>query len=157
MDPTQWEAPFPVIVGALFLIVMLRANGTYWVGRLGVERAHRTRLAAALESPGYRKAARRLNEYGAPLITFSFLTIGFQTLANLAAGATAMPLGRYLPAVTLGAVLWAFLYAALGTVGVDLMGRLWAVSPLVATVVGLAMGIGFVVWVTWRHRKAQAG
>lgn len=157
MDPTQWEAPFPVVVGALFVIVMLRANGTYWLGRFGVERAQRTWLAAALESPGYRKAARRLNEYGAPLITFSFLTIGFQTLANLAAGATAMPLGRYLPAVTLGAVLWAFLYAALGTVGVDLMGRLWAVSPLLSLGVGLATGIGFVRWVIWRHQKAQAG
>lgn len=127
------------------------------MGRFGVERAQRTWLAAALESPGYRKAARRLNEYGAPLITFSFLTIGFQTLANLAAGATAMPLGRYLPAVTLGAVLWAFLYAALGTVGVDLMGRLWAVSPLLSIGVGFATGISFVRWVIWRHQKAQAG
>ncbi|MFZ1384211.1 MAG: VTT domain-containing protein [Propionicimonas sp.] len=157
MDPTQWDAPFPLVVGALFVIVMLRANATYWLGRLGLQRAHRTRLAGVLSSPGYQQAARRLNEYGAPIITVSFLTIGFQTLANLAAGATSMPLGRYLPAVTLGAVMWAFLYATLGTVGVDLLGRLWTISPLLSIGVGVAALTGFVVWVRWRHRKAQAG
>ena len=44
---------------------------------------------------------------GAPIVTISFLTIGFQTLANLAAGATGMKLRHYLPAVTIGGLLWA--------------------------------------------------
>ena len=35
MDPTQWNVPFPLIVGALFVIVMVRANATFWLGRLG--------------------------------------------------------------------------------------------------------------------------
>ena len=142
MDPTRWDAPFPVIAAALFVIVMARANGTYWLGRLGATGAQRTRLGRAMASPSYQRATRRINEYGAPVITMSFLTIGFQTIANLAAGATRMPLGRYLPAVTVGSVLWALLYATLGTVGVDLFGRLWAVSPLLAigTLVAVSSG-----------------
>ena len=53
--------------------------------------------------------------------------------------------------------MWAFLYATLGTVGVDLLGRLWTISPLLSIGVGVAALTGFVVWVRWRHRKAQAG
>jgi membrane protein DedA with SNARE-associated domain len=157
MDPTRWDAPFPVIAAALFVIVMARANGTYWLGRLGASGARRTRLGRAMESPGYERATRRINEYGAPVITLSFLTIGFQTLANLAAGATRMPMGRYLPAVTVGAVLWALLYATLGTVGVDLFGRLWSVSPLLAIGSLVAVGGGFVWYVMWRHGRLSAG
>lgn len=33
------------------------------------------------------------------MVALSFLTVGFQTLVNLAAGAARMPLRRYLPAM----------------------------------------------------------
>jgi len=98
MDPTQWDVPFPVIVGAMFVIVFCRAGATYLLGRAAASGASRTRIAALMESERYRRATQRVNEYGAPLVAFSFLTIGFQTLANLAAGATRMPPSRYLPA-----------------------------------------------------------
>lgn len=154
MDPTQWDAPFPVVASALFVIVMLRANGTYWLGRLGSAGARRTRLARLMDSPGYQRATRRIDAYGAPVVAVSFLTIGFQTLANLAAGATAMKLRHYLPAVTVGSIAWALLYAALGTAGLDAFGRLYSVSPALAiSVLVLAAGAiaGYVVWQV-RHR-----
>jgi membrane protein DedA with SNARE-associated domain len=47
----------------------------------------------------------------------SFLTVGFQTLINLAAGVTRMSLRHYLPAVVVGSVMWAFVYATIGFVG----------------------------------------
>ena len=34
MNPMEWDAPFSVIVAALFVIVMCRANATYWLGVL---------------------------------------------------------------------------------------------------------------------------
>ena len=46
--------------------------------------------------------------WGAPVVTLSFLTVGIQTLVNLAAGVMRMPLRRYIPALTVGAILWAF-------------------------------------------------
>lgn len=154
MDPTQWDVPFPVIVAAMFGIVFLRAGATYWLGRLAAEGAHRTRLAKLMDSPGYQRATCRVNEYGAPVVAVSFLAIGFQTLANLAAGATRMPLARYLPALVVGGVLWALLYSAIGVVGVDLIGRLYAYSPILAisTLVGLVGGYAwFVVRQSRRH------
>jgi membrane protein DedA with SNARE-associated domain len=157
MDPTQWNAPFPIIVAALFVIVMFRANATFWLGRLGSAGVRRTRLAKLMESPGYLRAIERIDTYGAPVVTLSFLTIGFQTLANLAAGATGMKLRHYLPAVGIGGLLWALLYATVGTVGVDLLGRLYQLSPLLAissfVVVAIAIA-GYVIWQFRRHATA---
>ena len=94
------------------------------------------------------------------MVALSFLTIGFQTLANLAAGATGMKLRHYLPAVTVGGTAWALLYATLGTVGVDLIGRLWGYSPVLAVVV-LALAVaaiaGYVIVQARRRPQVVAG
>ncbi len=65
----------------------------------------------------------------------SFLTVGFQTLANVAAGVARMPLRRYLPALVIGGLAWALLYATLGVIGFAGFSRLYAVSPVAAIVV----------------------
>lgn len=155
MDPTQWNVPFPVIVAALFVIVCCRAGGTYWLGRLASEGARRTRLARLMESPRYQHATTRVNEYGAPIVAVSFLTIGFQTLANLAAGASRMPLARYLPALAVGGVMWALMYATIGVVGVDVIGRLYDFSPPLAIVI-LAAVIGGYIWFVVRQARRHA-
>ena len=158
MDPTRWGAPFPIVVLALFVIVLVRSNVTYWLGRLGAAGAHRTRLNKLMAAPGYQRATQRINTYGAPVVALSFLTVGFQTLANLAAGAAEMPLRRYLPAALVGSTLWALLYAAIGTVGLDLFQRLYALSPVWAA----ALAVAIVGWIAWfvvaqvRRRAAQA-
>lgn len=153
MDPTAWGAPYPVVVAALFVIVMARANGTYWLGRFGAAGAHRTRLSVLMDSPGYLRATRRINTYGAPVVTLSFLTIGVQTLVNLAAGATGMPLARYLPAVTIGSVIWAIVYATLGTLGVDFLGRLYEQDPPLAIALAVLLMGGLAASVIWQVRR----
>jgi membrane protein DedA with SNARE-associated domain len=155
VDPTSWNLPFPAVVAALFVIVMLRANGTYWLGRLGSAGARRTRLARLMDSPGYLVATERIDRFGPPVVAISFLTIGLQTVANLAAGATSMKLRHYLPAVTIGSVAWALLYATLGTVGLDLFGRLYGVSPVFA--IGLVALVVLVIagYVIWQVRSSS--
>lgn len=153
MDPTQWDVPFPVIVAGLFVIVMFRANATFWLGRLGSAGARRTRLAKLMNSPGYVRASERVDAYGPPVVTLSFLTIGFQTLANLAAGATGMKLRHYLPAVAVGGLLWALLYATLGTVGIELLGRLYAFSPVLAVSVFVVVAAAIAGYVVWQFRR----
>lgn len=158
MDPTQWDAPFPVVVAALFVIVMLRANGTFWLGRLSLAGLRRFGLSRLLDSPGYLRASERISRYGAPVVTLSFLTVGFQTLANLAAGSTGMKLRHYLPAVAIGGLCWALIYATVGFVGVELFGRLYAYSPTLAVsclIFVIALIVGYVVW-QFTHRGAQA-
>ncbi len=145
MDPTTWGAPYPLVVAALFVIVMARANGTYWLGRAAAAGSERTRMRTLLHAPGYRRAVRWIDRWGAPAVSVSFLTVGFQTLINLAAGVTRMSLRHYLPAVVVGSVMWAFVYATIGFVGVSAVAVLWASSPALA--VGLAViASGLLAW-----------
>lgn len=157
MDPTQWDAPYPIIVAALFCIVLLRTNGTYWVGRLVARGAHRTRAARLMQSPGYQRAVERVNRWGAPAVAASFLTIGVQTLVNLAAGASRMPLVRYIPATVVGSVAWALLYGTVGLVGLEALGLLWQRSPLLAVGAGLLATAGLAWFVGRQLRAGRAG
>ena len=156
MDPTAWNVPFPAVVGALFVIVMLRANGTYWLGRALAAGARRSRWEKVLESRHYATGARWLNRWGAPAVSLSFLTIGIQTMVNLAAGVAQMPLRRYLPAVIVGCVMWAFLYGTVGFIGWVAVGALWDRSPAltVALLALAAAGIGFALL---RSDRVQVG
>lgn len=149
-NPMTWDAPYLVVVAALFVIVMLRANGTYWLGRGMAAGAQRTRLARLLTSRHYANATRWLNRWGAPAISLSFLTIGIQTVINLAAGVARMPLRRYLPAVTVGCVAWAFLYATVGFIGWAAVVTLWQYSPA-ALVAVLVVAVGGIVWAMARR------
>ena len=120
------EQPFAIAFSALFLIVMLRANATYWLGR-GALRGGRLseRFAHRLEGPTMQRAQRLSARYGVVAVPLSFLTVGVQTAINFSAGFTTMPLRRYLPAVTVGCVLWALLYSTVGMVGWAAIAAVW--------------------------------
>lgn len=152
MDPTQWHVPFAVVVAALFVIVMARANATYWLGRAAANGLHRTRVGRLMDSAGYQRAVQQINRWGAPAVSLSFLTVGVQTLINLAAGGTRMPLRRYLPAVTLGSLIWAFMYGTVGFVGVDALVRLYRVSPVLAISGTLALAAILAVYLLRQFR-----
>lgn len=157
MDPTTWNLPYPLVVIALFFIVMARANATYWLGRGAAAGAGRTRIGALMRAPGYARAVATLHRWGPPAVSVSFLTIGVQSLINLAAGATRMPLRRYLPSVTVGCVMWAFLYATVGFAGFEAIRLLYVRSPIAAiivTVVALLAIVTFIV-VTVRRRTHE--
>lgn len=156
MNPFEWEAPYLVVVAGLFVIVMLRANGTYWLGRLVQDGARRTRrLGRLMRTPGYEAAVERLNRWGPLVVSASFLTVGVQTLVNLAAGGTRMPLRRYLPAVTAGCVLWAFLYGTVGFIGFEALALLWQRFPWAAVGLAVAVVAASAWFVTNRVREAR--
>ncbi|MCZ9337829.1 hypothetical protein NGM37_08560, partial [Streptomyces sp. TRM76130] len=70
----------------LYVIVLLRAGGTYAVGRLAGAGARRSSLAARYSSDRFRRVEGAIQRWGAPVVAVSFLTVGFQTVANLLAG-----------------------------------------------------------------------
>lgn len=155
MDPTTWNWPFGWVALALFGIVLARANATYWAGRLLRRGAERTRLRDLTNRRGYVRAVALIDRWGAPVVTASFLTVGLQTMINLAAGVTRMSLTRYLPAVAAGGVLWALLYATVGFAGFRAFTALWQRSPVLAVLVlGLAV-VGFVVFIVRQARRAE--
>lgn len=156
MDPTQWDVPFPVIVGAMFVIVFCRAGGTYLLGRAAAVGASRSpRIARLMSGERYQRATRRVNDYGAPVVALSFLTVGFQTLANLAAGASRMSPTHYLPALVVGGALWALLYSAIGVAGVGLFGRVFERSPLLAVGAAVALLGGYAGFIAWHVRRQR--
>lgn len=149
--------PYPVAVATLFVIVMARANGTYWLGRGLRSGAGRTRMARLLDSPGHRRAEGLLQRWGGPAVALCFLTIGLQSMINLAAGATRMPLRRYLPAVTVGSVIWGFVYATVGFVTFEALLVLHRASPLAFWVLltALAATVVILVVVNLRRRRPE--
>lgn len=152
------EWPYPLAVATLFVIVMLRANGTYWVGRGLRSGAGRTRLSRLVDSPGYLRAERLVARWGAPVVALCFLTVGVQTMVNLAAGATRMPMRRYLPAVTVGGIAWAFIYATVGFVTIEALVAVYRMSPVAFAILVLALLalIGWLVRANLRSRPEEA-
>jgi membrane protein DedA with SNARE-associated domain len=149
--------PYPVAVAALFVVVMLRAGATYAIGRAAQEGVRRSRLSRLMAKPRFARMQQAVAKWGAPVVTLSFLTVGIQTLVNLAAGALRMPLRRYLPALTVGAILWAFLYATVGFATFAGWRRVYELSPAAAIVslaVLLAGWAGYIVWQV-RHRHDE--
>lgn len=131
-NPFTWNTPFPIIVIALYIIVFFRAFGTYWLGRGIAAGTERTRFAKIMHSSQYLKAVNLINKYGPPAISLCFLTIGFQTVMNLAAGAMRMRLNRYLPGLLVGCLFWALIYASLGYVSLAAIVKIWNHSPTLA-------------------------
>ncbi|WP_029137099.1 DedA family protein [Nakamurella lactea] len=141
--PNWWQGrPLWIAAIILFVIVFARAQGTYWIGRAARSGSLRTRWAPKLTGPRVSSAVRKLNRWGAPLVTVSFLTVGFQTVVNAAAGLTAMRWPRYTLAMVPGCVAWAFIYATVGLAAFDAWLALAARSAWWAWLVAALLAVG---------------
>lgn len=109
-----------------------------------------------LESPHYATGQRWLDRWGAPAVTLSFLTVGIQTMVNLAAGVMRMPLRKYIPATAVGSVLWAFMYGTVGFIGWVAIERLWAVSPWLVLLLVLLLMLGIIVHIKYGRAERKA-
>ncbi|MEL4503971.1 VTT domain-containing protein [Luteococcus sp. H138] len=153
-NPMAWEAPFPVVTAALFVIVCLRAGATYALGRFAASGGRRTRVGAIMERPGFVRSAERIHRVGAPVVAMSFLTIGVQTMVNFSAGFLRMPLWRYLPSMAIGAVMWALVYASVGFVGLKALALAWRQHPLLAVLL-LAGFVGVMAALMFRRPATE--
>lgn len=111
--------PVWLVFGVLWLGAFTRGNATYWVGRGVRAGGGRSRFADHLERPIVRRAEGWVRRFGAPAVALGFLTVGVQTAINASAGMLRMPQRRFLPAVTVGALLWATVYTTVGFAVLD--------------------------------------
>ena len=148
----------PVAAAYLFLVVVafLRGGATFAVGRLARgagARAERTRRL--LERPGMARAEQVVSRWGAPVVAVSFLTVGFQSLVNAAAGVLQMPLRRYLPGLLVGALIWAGIYV---TIGLAVL-QAWMASKnglwLIGAVLAVALVTGLTTLLRRRWRQSE--
>lgn len=153
------DGPWWWLFGFLFVVVLLRAQGTYWVGRwvragaaTVAERpdSRRARLARHFSGPAMERARGYLDRWGFVGVPLSFLTIGFQTAVNGAAGYARMRWDLYTAAMIPGCVVWATMYALLGLSFIDA----WRRSPwLVVALVVALVGVAWILTTVWRRRE----
>jgi len=169
---------FPALVGALFVVVLLRAQGTYWLGRAVTASARRLRsrplrggdaraggwwdrTVVGVErwsnGEGGRRAAARLHRWGPLAVTLSFLTVGIQTAVNGMAGLTRMSVMRYTLAMIPGCLAWALIYASVGLAAFYAAVALAARSPWVLTGAGVLVLACVVGLVLRRGRRPAQG
>jgi membrane protein DedA with SNARE-associated domain len=156
------DGPWWGLFTFLFIVVLLRAQATYWMGRGirkgteaaaargGEDPARTSRIARRLNGPGLIRAQTFLDRWGFVGIPISFLTIGFQTMVNAAAGYGRMRWDLYTLAMIPGCVAWATMYALLGLSLVEA----WRRSPLLATAVILGLITFAWTFTWWRGRRA---
>ncbi|MEO7125496.1 MAG: VTT domain-containing protein [Nakamurella sp.] len=151
--------PFAITFAVLFGIVLLRAQATYWAGRGASAGARHTSLQRRLDGPKMIKTIAVLNKWGLPIITVSFVTVGFQTVVNAAAGLTRMRWGRYTAAMLPGCAAWALLYAtvvfAAFTAWINLRGA-WKWAGLAAILLVALGGVAIAIHVRAVRIRAAA-
>jgi membrane protein DedA with SNARE-associated domain len=122
-DVTRPDGPLAWVWLFFFCVVVLRAQATYWIARVVTTQAlshtrprsgRRARVHAWLSGDSARGGIDRLQRWGAPAVTLSFLTIGAQTAVNAAAGVLRMPFRRYLLAMLPGCAAWATVWSTIG-------------------------------------------
>ena len=159
------DAPFAALFGFFFAIVLVRTQATYWLARLvTVWTLDRTRpvrpwvarVHAWLSGSSTARGVEVLRRWGLVAVPASFLATGTKTVVNAAAGVVRMPFGRYLPAMLLGCVLHAAIYATVGWAAwsaalAAATGSPWGVAVLVL----LAAGLAALVVVAVRRRRAR--
>ncbi|MDO5661237.1 MAG: VTT domain-containing protein [Brachybacterium sp.] len=154
----DWVFALPLVpaIAVLWVIVFLRAGATYMLGRGAHRVARRGRVAELVESPKVAAAIDVVNRWGAPVVSLSFLTVGFQTAVNFSAGLTRMPYRFYVPALAIGGFAWAVLYATVGLAAIGLWLELFLRSPwaALAVLVIIAVIVGALVRRRRRHRDA---
>lgn len=154
----QWvqDGPFAVLYAFLLVVVFLRAQATYWLGRAVAAGMLRTRWSRHFTGPRVTRAIGSIERWGWPIIPLSFLTIGFQSAVNAGAGVIRMRWIRYTLAMVPGCLVWALVYSLGGLAAFQAGVALAARSPwaLVAAIVVVAAVVVALV-LRARRRRGQ--
>lgn len=152
MEETLRDWPVALAFAALFAIALIRGTATFVVGRALRTAGERTSdgsrgrggssvATGQVTRAGVERAERIVRRVGPPAVSLGFLTVGLQTAINIASGALRMPWRHFVPAVLVGAALWATLYLTVGLAVVTaLLGRFvwwWLLAAVVAVLLVL--------------------
>lgn len=153
-------APFAAIFAFFFAVAFIRTLVTYWVARFvagqTIDRTQpqRTVLVRAQTWSRSRAAQRGtafINRWGVLAVPLSFCAVGTKTIVNAAAGLTRMPfLRRYLPALVVGCLVHATIYATVGWAAwtaalAAATGSAWGAVALIVLLALMAVGLALVL------------
>lgn len=141
-------------IAGLYVVILLRAGGTYAAGRLGALAARRTRLRARFGETRIAKAERFVDRWGPGAVVASFFTIGIQTAVNFTAGLLRMPVVVYLPALAVGGLAWATIYGTVGAFTFEAVKTLAATHPVIV-VIAMTVIVLAVLALLWRALRPR--
>lgn len=157
--------PFPLVFLTLTLLVASRSNIVYGIGRYG----RKVTISGDEPSRGFRRRAWKwanaartqqamdsIKKRGWVVISLAYLTIGIQTIVNIAAGVVGLSWPKYNLAAFPGWLAWALIYSTIGFAVWNAAMAAAAGSPLgiaiICTLV-LAVAIGCILA---RRRKKKS-
>lgn len=160
------EGPFWLVFSFLTVVVFLRAQGTYWLGRWATSltlrharprREWQRRLVDRLEASAADQGIAAIHRWGIGVVPVSFLTVGFQTMVNAGAGLLRMPWPTYTVAMIPGCLAWATIYSTIGFAVWEAALAAAAGSPWgIAGMVAAAIVVTASLLVRRRRRNARA-
>jgi membrane protein DedA with SNARE-associated domain len=115
--------PFWLTFAFLYLGATLRGQAMYWAGRVVTEQTlRRTHPASGwlrrihdwLEGGGADRGISLIRRWGLFAVPLSYLTVGFQSMIQVAAGVLRITWPRYSLAQVPGALAWAAIYSTIG-------------------------------------------
>lgn len=137
--------PFWLTFVFLYLGATVRGQAMYWAGRVVTEQTlrrtrpttgWRRRVHAWLEGGGADRGIATIRRWGLPAVPLSYLTVGFQSMIQVAAGVLRITWPRYSLAQVPGALAWAAIYSTIG----------WAVwEAALAAAAGSPLALGALV------------
>lgn len=158
--------PFPLVFLTLTLLVASRSNLVYGIGRYG----RRVTISGREPSGGFRRRAWQwanakrtqramdnIKKRGWIVISLAYLTIGIQTVVNVAAGVVGLSWPKYNLAAFPGWLAWALIYSTVGFAVWNAAVAAAAGSPAgiaVFCALALAAAIGCILS---RRRKKRRG
>lgn len=124
MDAILRDFPFAAAWILLFIVGLLRGQGTYWLGRGASGAAARVkgdgwwaRLQAWLNGDSTRAGRAVVQRVGLIAVPLCYLTVGLQTAVLVAAGLVRIPWPRFTIAQLPGVAAWATIYSTIGFAG----------------------------------------
>jgi len=126
MDDFLKDYPFAAAWALLFVVGLLRGQGTYWLGRGASGAATRVgregdggwaRLKAWLNGDSTRAGRTVVHRAGLVAVPLCYLTVGLQTAVLVAAGLVRIPWLRFTIAQLPGVAAWATIYSTIGFAG----------------------------------------
>ncbi|MFV0253783.1 MAG: DedA family protein [Beutenbergiaceae bacterium] len=157
--------PVTGVFSFMFALAIARGQALYWLGRVITEQAlrrtrptegWRARAHAWLTGGGIDPGIVAIRRWGLIAVPLSYLTVGFQSMIQAAAGVLRIELWKYTIAQVPGALMWAGIYTTFGfftwvAIAAAARGNPWAAGGLT-----LLVAVTLTVLILARRKSARA-
>src|SRR5690625_1581006 len=159
------ESPFWAVLSVLFIGAMLGGQLLYWNRLMPTEQAlkrtapssgWRYKVHRWLSDGGADAGVRSIQRWSLPIVSLCYLTVGFQSLVQAAAGMLRTPLHWYVLAQIPGALAWGFIYSTIGFAMWAALAAAAAGSPWGIAIIAAVLLTVVLLVVRRRRRRAPA-